>query len=109
MKALIIGFACVGGALAACASGAGGASSASTGAVASTANRNVVVRAATPEEEASLPRGYTLIKRNGVDFYCHTESVLGSHSQKKEVCQTKEQIDAERNRATKALDYTNSR
>lgn len=109
MKVLNVGLACVGPTLAACASGAGGASSTSTGSAASTAKRNVVVRAATPEEEANLPRGYTLIKRDGVDFYCHTESVLGSHSQKKQVCQTKEQIDAERNRATKALDYTNSR
>jgi hypothetical protein len=70
---------------------------------------NVVVRAATAEETAKIPDGYTLIKRNGTDFYCHDERVLGSRTQMKQICETKEQMDASRNKATKAVDYVNGR
>jgi hypothetical protein len=115
MKTSMIGlvFACVGGlALAACAS-SGGSSNASTAAKPATDATGkplkVVVKVADAETEARIPRGYTLIKRNGVEFYCHDEKVLGSHSQKNHVCETKEQMEAQRASSTNTLDYANGR
>ncbi|HXC58161.1 MAG TPA: hypothetical protein VN645_02530 [Steroidobacteraceae bacterium] len=69
----------------------------------------VVVKVADAETEAKIPRGYTLIKRNGVEFYCHDEKVLGSHSQKNHVCETKQQMEAQRQSSTNTLDYANGR
>jgi hypothetical protein len=41
---------------------------------------------------------YKPVNRNGQEMYCRTEAVTGSRTQKKEICLTKEQVDAERAR-----------
>jgi hypothetical protein len=58
---------------------------------------------------ARTPTGYTLIRKGGVEYYCHTETATGSHTQTKETCQTKEQIDAERDGTTNTSDYARGR
>lgn len=114
MKTSMIGLAlaCVGSlALAACASSSG----TSTGAAAKPATDatgkplKVVVKVADADTAAKIPSGYTLIKRKGVEFYCHDEPVVGSHTQKNHVCETKEQMEAQRNSSTNTVDYANGR
>jgi hypothetical protein len=86
--------------LTACATGAG---------TATDKKPKVVYTVADAKTEASIPYKYQLIRRNGVEFYCHSEPVTGSHTQKKQICQTKEQIEAERTSTSNTVDYASGR
>ena len=46
---------------------------------------------------------YKEVKRNGEQVYCRTEPVTGSRTQTKEICMTKEQVDAERARGVNVV------
>ena len=69
----------------------------------------VVIRGATAAEEARIPAGYTLIKKNGLEYFCRTEKVTGSRTQTKQICQTKEQMDAERNNSNNTVEFAAGR
>jgi len=36
--------------------------------------------------------GYELVVRNGTEYYCRYEPVVGSHTEREQICLTKEQI-----------------
>jgi hypothetical protein len=50
------------------------------------------------EAKAEAKNTYKPVTRDGTEIYCRTEAVTGSRTQKKEICLTKEQVDAERAR-----------
>ncbi|HXR51545.1 MAG TPA: hypothetical protein VN762_05365 [Steroidobacteraceae bacterium] len=50
------------------------------------------------DSKADSKNTYKEVKRNGAEVYCRTEPVTGSRTQKKEICLTKEQVEAERAR-----------
>jgi isopropylmalate/homocitrate/citramalate synthase len=106
---------CVGSmTLAGCATGtsaakpAGNASTTST-ASASPSNPKVEYTMADAKTEARIPDGYQLIRRNGIEFFCHSEPVTGSRTQKKKICQTKEQMEADLNSSNNTVDYAAGR
>jgi hypothetical protein len=59
--------------------------------------------------DAKIPYKYLLIRKNGVDLYCRSEKVTGSRTQKKDVCQTQDQMDAERASSTNTVDFATGR
>jgi hypothetical protein len=47
-------------------------------------------------KSSNVPFGYTLVVRNGTEYFCHRENVTGSRMEKHETCLTQAQIDAQR-------------
>lgn len=46
-------------------------------------------------KSAEVPSGYTLVKKDGTDFYCRKEKVTGSRLRTTDVCLTKAQLEAQ--------------
>jgi hypothetical protein len=85
-------------ALAACASNGPaksvGTASAGGGAAAKTG-------AAAPDASSSaVPTGYRRVVRKGDEYFCRTESVTGSRAHKKELCFTRDELEADRSART---------
>ena len=69
----------------------------------------VVVTVADAETAAKIPAGYFLVRKGGKEYYCHDEPVVGSRTEKNQVCETKEQMDATRNKSANTTDYAQGR
>jgi hypothetical protein len=117
MKISMVGVVCVcvgSMSLAGCATGTSAAKPAGNTSATSTPSASpgkpkVVYTVADAKTAAMIPDGYQLIRRNGVEFFCHSEPVTGSRTQKKDICQTKEQMEADLNRTSNTVDYATGR
>ncbi len=101
MKRIIDGWQVSLAVLALCASVAVGAESpdsaktATAAATSSTKGADANPASSGTKSSATVRSGYTLVRKDGTDFYCRKERVTGSRTRTEDVCLTKAQLDAQ--------------